>query len=357
MRDLTTSPVDRKNILNNELALNEIVQYLSPLGFTFEGSYRFTKAQIARFFEVDIRTIERLLEQNGQELLDSGYELVSGVRLRHLKEVFADWHSKQTGQLTDINVGQLTEAPDSEELGTRARSLGIFTYKAFLNIGMLLTDSERAKELRGAALSIVLDVLNQRLGGSTKYINQREEEYFPSAVREHSYRQEFTNALDSCIDNNKFKYGQLTDRIYVSIFHENAKEYKQVLKLRPKESVRETMYSEVLDLIASYENGFAKYLCREKEILQRQLRLSEANTLFKRFEIEMAAVYQPFLEKARGLMASRDMAFRDALHEKLKDYVGALTPTEFDKFLGDRSRDLTERLLENQEVFKRLKDR
>lgn len=357
MRDLTTSPVDRKNILNNELALSEIAQHLSPIGFLFEGVYRFTKAQIARFFEVDVRTVERLLEQHGPELSENGYELISGVRLRQLKETFSDMNVRQASQLTDIDVGQLIESPDNEEIGHRAKSLGIFAYRAFLNVGMLLTDSERARELRGAALSIVLDVLNQRLGGSTKYINQREEEFLPSAVREHNYRQGFTNALDTCIGDNKFKYSHLTDRIYVSIFHENAKEYKQVLKLRPKESVRETMYSEVLDLIASYENGFAKYLCNEKERLQRQLRLSEANELFKRFESEMAAVYQPFLEKARVLMASRDMAFRDALHEKLKDYVGAITPAEFDKFLGEKSRELTERILENQEVFKRLKDR
>ena len=56
-------------------------------------------------------------------------------------------------------------------------------------------------------------------------------------------------------------------------------------------------------------------------------------------------------------MASRDMAFRDALHEKLKNYVNAVSLEDIDKFLGEKSKILDQRIQENQEVFKRLKDR
>ena len=114
---------------------------------------------------------------------------------------------------------------------------------------MLLSNSERAREIRSAILNIVIDILNKKLGGSTKYINQREEEFLSSAVREYNYRQEFTNALDKYIENSKFKYNQLTDKIYLSIFKENAKEYRKILSLNVKASVRATIYSEVLDLI------------------------------------------------------------------------------------------------------------
>lgn len=57
------------------------------------------------------------------------------------------------------------------------------------------------------------------------------------------------------------------------------------------------------------------------------------------------------------LMASRDMAFREALHEKLKNYITYLSSDEFDKFLGEKSMDLEARILDNIDVFKRLKDR
>ena len=56
-------------------------------------------------------------------------------------------------------------------------------------------------------------------------------------------------------------------------------------------------------------------------------------------------------------MASRDMAFRDALHEKLKDYISSVSLDDIDKFLGEKSRILEDRIEENKEVFKRLKDR
>ena len=94
-----------------------------------------------------------------------------------------------------------------------------------------------------------------------------------------------------------------------------------------RRSVRATMYSEVLDLISSYENGFADFL--KKKVEQNEgnpLPLSEANLLFNEFEQLTEQLYEPLKEKARVLMAARDMAFRDALHEKLKDYIDTVSP-------------------------------
>lgn len=42
---------------------------------------------------------------------------------------------------------------------------------------MLLTESERARMLRQTILDIVIDTINQRAGVSTKYINQRDEDF------------------------------------------------------------------------------------------------------------------------------------------------------------------------------------
>ncbi len=348
MKNLTSSSVDRKNILNNNVAIRAVYDQVGFVGIMFEGKFRFTKQQVAQYFEVDIRTIERLLDEHSQELENSGYEVFTGLRLKRLKDHF---------DATDINVGHIPQLTDNETIASRASNAGIFTYKAFLNIGMLLSSSEKAKALRSAILDIVIDVLNKKLGGNTKYINQREEEFLPSALREYNYRKAFTNALDEYITENKFKYGQLTDKIYKSIFRENAKEYRQVLKLSTKESVRGTMYSEVLDLIASYENGFSDYLKRNFEKNETKLSLSQAHLIFNEYAALTEAIYEPLREKARGLMASRDMAFREALHEKLKEYVNEVSAADFDKFLGERSQTLDELIEENKEVFKRLKDR
>lgn len=349
-KDLTNSDIHRQNILNNKFAIQEIEKEVTFPGIAFEGVIRYTKKQIAQFYDIDERTINRYLENHEQEFSSSGYEVLKGKRLNDFKSVYEDLiNEMEDGK--DINVLTIDESFKKTSV------LGVFSFRAFLNIGMLLTESETAKQLRALILDIVIDTINSKIGGATKYINQREEEFLPSAMREFDYRQAFTDALDSCIVDNRWKYPQFTDAVYRSIFHENAKEYKQILNLKSKDSARETMYSEVLDLIAAYENGFAEFLCQKKGEVDRKLTMPEANLLFKQFERSHKAAFRPLLEKARTLMASRDMVFRDALHEKLKNYVKHLSTEEFDKFLGDKSKSLEERIKENIDVFKRLKDR
>jgi hypothetical protein len=347
MKNLTDSPIERGNILNNNIAIKEIYENIGFTGVMFEGKFRFTRNMVASYFSVDDRTIDRYLSLYSIELTQNGYEVLNGFRLKEFKSKY----------VTDINVGHILKAIDNHIVSDKASSLGLFTFKAFLNLGMLLTESEKAKELRSFILNIVIDVLNKKIGGSTKYINQREEEFLPSAIREYNYRKEFTNALDNYIEKNKFKYGQLTDKIYVSIFREKSKEYRQILNLGIKENVRSTMYSEVLDLVASYENGFANCLKKEFETQKNKIKLSEAHILFKAFEENTEKIYEPLREKARTLMASRDMAFRDALHEKLSEYIDVAKSEDFQKFLGEKSKTLEERIVENKDVFIRLKDR
>ena len=342
-KDLTTSKIHRKNILNNKDALDIIYKEVAFEGVFFEGAHRFTKKQVADFFEIDARTVDRYLERYKEEFSDVGYEILRSDRLQAFKKI----------RLNDIPVVDLPVLG----IPKNSPSIGVFTFKAFLNMGMLLNDSEKAKLLRALILDIVIDAIHQKLGGSTKYINQREEEFLSSALREHNYRKAFTDALDAYVVESKFKYAQLTNKVYVSIFHENAKEYRQILKLSEKENVRATMYSEVLDLIASYENGFANCLKKNYEEQGEKLSLVEANQLFDAFEEQTDCIYEPLREKVRALMASRDMAFRDALHEKLKDYITHLSSEDFDKFLGEKSMSLEERIERNIEVFKRLKDR
>ena len=44
--------------------------------------YRFTKKMVADFYEVEERTIERLLEEHGDELKYNGYILSRGKKLK-----------------------------------------------------------------------------------------------------------------------------------------------------------------------------------------------------------------------------------------------------------------------------------
>lgn len=48
---------------------------------------------------------------------------------------------------------------------------------------MLLTESEKAKQLRTRILDIVIATINRRAGGGTKYINWRDRDYLPTTIK------------------------------------------------------------------------------------------------------------------------------------------------------------------------------
>jgi len=195
-KDLTSSTIDRQNILNNHYALAEIEKAAGIQGIPFEGKTVLLKEQVANFFEVTTRTIDNYIENCGEELRQNGYEVLRGNRLKTLKT-------------------SLHNLPDHEtHFVTKTTVLGIFDFRSFLNLAMLVSESERAKLLRQAILDIVIDTINQRTGGATKYINQRDEDFIQSAFIEENYRKQFTDALKDCVEMGDFKYAIYTDKIY-----------------------------------------------------------------------------------------------------------------------------------------------
>ena len=336
MNDLTTAQLQRQNILNNRFALQAAEQHLQLGGVVFQGQTVFTKQQVMALFEVSDATVERYISNHGEELKANGYQLLKGKNLKEFKDL--------------VDVSLINE-------GNKAPLLGVFSFRAVLNLAMLLTESERAKAVRSRLLDIVMDVLAERTGGHTKYINQRDEHYLMASFQEESYRKQFTDALDHFVVEHKWKYVRFTNLIYQCIFRENATEYRKVLKLAAKENIRETMYSEVLTLIASFEAGIAHELELEFKRLERKLSMQEVEALFGRFESH--PLFKPLILDARTKMASRDLGFRDALHHKLEAYIQSVPEADFDRFLGETSKSLEDRLSDpaTLAVFKRLKDR
>lgn len=127
------------------------------------------------------RTIERYIEKCSSELIANGYFLCKGKRLKELKLQFAPV----------INVGSKTT------------QLGLFNFRSFLNIGMLLVESEKARALRSSILDLVIATINEKTGGGTKFINRRDVNYIPAAITEENYRKELTSAMSQCVNGNK----------------------------------------------------------------------------------------------------------------------------------------------------------
>ena len=332
MNDFTVSKIERQNVLNNKYALAKVQENLGIIGMEFEGEFFFTKKMVADIYEVDVSTINRYLAEYTEELQHNGYVLYKGKRLKEFK----------------LQFGHLINET------SKTTQLGLFNFRAFLNIGMLLSESERAKQLRSIILDIVIATIHEKVGGGTKYINRRDTNYLPTALKESNYRKQLTSALRAYVDGHETNmYSQITNAIYKAVFKENAKEYREILKLDSKDNVRHTLYAEVLLVIASFENGIGAAIREKAKQLSRKLTIEEVENLI--IELADAPMQKPYLDDARTKMASRDLCFRDAYHGNIDEYLQAVSPEEYERFIGGRSLDIDQILDENSDVLKRLK--
>ena len=332
-KDLTISEIERQNVLNNQVAIQNMQQALDIEGMLFEGAYRFTKQMVADYFEISISTVDRYLEQYSDELRHNGYVLIKGKRLKDFKLQF--------GHI-------INEA-------TKTTVLGLFDFRSFLNMGMLITGNDKAKALRSSILDIVISTINEKTGGGTKYINRRDPNYVIAAVVEENYRKNLTSAINECVSGHEtMKYAQITDYIYKAVFKENAKEYREILKLSQKDNVRHTLYSEVLLVISSFENGVGAEIRKQYENKgNERLAVKEVERTLQ--DLSESPMQTPYLNDARTKMASRDLGFRDAYHGNIAEYLRAITPEEYERFIGSQSVDFDKILEENQDVLRRLK--
>lgn len=323
-KDLTVSQIDRQNILNNTVAIQRIRQVLEIAPVEYKGVYYLTKQMVADFYEVDIKTISRCLDDNEAELRFNGYTILQGNDLNEFKLCAGK----------DINVP------------TKTTILGIFDLRSFLNIGMLLTRSEKAKQLRAMMLDMVIAVINEKTGGGTKFINWRDRDFLPAAIQEEDYHKNLTSAIKKYVDGHQtYKYSQVQDMIYKAVFCEKADEYRRLLQLSEKDNVRRTLYAEVLRVVSSFENGVAYEIQKIAEA-EGPLTIKEVQAVVD--DMAKHPLQAPYIYDARQKMASRDNAFRNVTHEELLGYLKALSPEEFDKFIGERSIDI-EALLNTEE--------
>ena len=330
-KDLTTSEISRQNILNNPVALPRIREALDITPLEFKGVLYITKQMAADFYGVDVRTITNCLNANEEELKRNGYRVIKGNELKEFKLQY----------VREIDFPNKTP------------QLGIFDFRSFLNIGMLLTTSEKAKQVRGMMLDIVIAVINERTGGGTKYINRRDRNYVISALTEENYHQKLTDAIRDYVDGQKtYKYSIIMDMIYKAVFREKAKEYKKLLDLSEKDNLRRTLYAEVLVSISAFENHVAETIkAKAKEF--GTVTVEEVGEAIK--ELSAMPFVKPILEDARTKMASRDFALRDVYHDNIAEYLRAVMPEEYEKFIGNLSVDFDHLLDVNKDVLDRLK--
>lgn len=334
LKSLVNSKTDRINLLNNPFAVEEIKSQLGIKTHYFDNQYYVTYQEVANFYDVDTRTLRRYLEENKNELKDNGYRLIAKNDFDRFMAVFG----------ADINVRT-----------TRINKLSLFSFRAFLNLGMLLKQSEVARTLRKILLDIAMDVINKKAGGDVKYINQRDENYLTTLYLGEKYNKKLKEALNNYVDLGNFKYAIFGNRIYQIIFKEHASEYRKLLNLHDKEKIKDTLYSEVLNVISTFQVGLADRISKKAKEEKKGLTVAEINEILDKLAND--PLIQPSLELARIKMASFDSAFRKIEHKNLSKYVGTINEEDYQRFLGKKSMELQERIKKQQDIFKRLKDK
>ncbi|MER5759099.1 restriction endonuclease [Streptomyces sp. NPDC002082] len=120
-RTLRTSVLERTHVLDKVKALT-----LLPDGM------HVTTAMVAAYYEVGIKAIRSLVLDHRGELNDSGYRVLSGAELSSFKEL--------------------------SYIQSRSSALAVFPRRAILNVGMLLRDSEVARQVRTYLLDTEAEV-------------------------------------------------------------------------------------------------------------------------------------------------------------------------------------------------------
>jgi uncharacterized coiled-coil protein SlyX len=114
----------------------EVLDKVKALAFS-TGSAQATTRDVANYFEVPVKTVEKVTERHREELQSNGMTVLRGADLRQYQ--------------TDM----MSVSPDAESGYPQRRSgLTVFSRRAVLNVALLLRDSVIAQRVRTYLLDV-----------------------------------------------------------------------------------------------------------------------------------------------------------------------------------------------------------
>jgi hypothetical protein len=126
-------------------AASDVLSKAKALVFAlWQGTGAATTAQMAEYYEVPVDAVESVLRRNRDELESDGLTTLKGSQLKTFKQLSVKLTESNATKVASVN---LTEA-------TKTTQLTIWTPRAALRLGMLLRDSEVAKQVRNVLLDV-----------------------------------------------------------------------------------------------------------------------------------------------------------------------------------------------------------
>jgi hypothetical protein len=183
-----------------------------------------TTFQIAEYYECSMDAVKKIIQRNRDEFESDGIVVLKGKELQDFKEKVCQ------GQ----DVPNLKNVP----------SLTILTKRSLLRIGMILTNSKIAKEIRDYLLNIESVTEFDR----KSWAIQRE-----VGIIE---RKRMTSAISKYIPNSKhkqFAYPNYTNMIYKVIFGKVAKELREERHVNTNDALRDTFTEDELHSVEEVE--------------------------------------------------------------------------------------------------------
>lgn len=148
VEDLNARKEAMENCVRNIEVLESVKKILTL------GKTEFVTTQMAAdYFEVGLEAINSLIKDNKEELEGNGLKL---YKRKEIKDVFLN---VLKGLSNNIQTGRGKDVVTIDDIQFNVTNKGIYliSKRVLLNIGMLLRDSEVAKELRRRILDIVYD--------------------------------------------------------------------------------------------------------------------------------------------------------------------------------------------------------
>lgn len=160
------------DLINDETLRNQCIEHYEVLEkvkelFLIPGTEFMTSQQVADYYNVDIDAVQKIYQRNLVELKSDGVTLSNLNNFLNGQDVQLET-LKGKSNIT-YNSGYVLTVPN--------RGLKVFPRRAILRIGMLLRDSEIAKEVRTALLNI-----EEKTSDETKIADITEEQQLALSV-------------------------------------------------------------------------------------------------------------------------------------------------------------------------------
>lgn len=182
--------------------------------------------QVANYYEITKKAIETIVKRHRDELEDDGIMVLKGEQLKDFNNKVCNLH----GEGCKIN--------------NKTRAFTIMTKRAMLRIGMLLTTSSIAKEVRSYLLNL------------EEIATQEQKEWAIKREAGKIERKRMTTAIKDYIPDTphkKFAYPNYTNMIYKILFNKKASELRKAKNVENNDLLRDSFKKEELKLVSEAE--------------------------------------------------------------------------------------------------------